>query len=111
MHEEGSHDGSLRLRKKRELPAPRLVIEGELNTAETVTSASSLSGIAGVHDARVDGDRVTFDVESSHLDGAIAALSALGLRSLTAHPPTLEELFLRHYGQDITDEDREVRAS
>jgi ABC-2 type transport system ATP-binding protein len=80
-------------------------------TAETVTSASSLSGVPGVHDPQVNGDRVTFDVESSHLDGAIAALSALGLRSLTAHPPTLEELFLRHYGQEITADDHEVTTS
>ena len=80
-------------------------------TAETVASASTLSGVPGVHDPQVDGDRVTFDVESSHLDGAIAALSALGLKSLTAHPPTLEELFLRHYGQEITVEDHEVTAS
>jgi ABC-2 type transport system ATP-binding protein len=29
------------------------------------------------------------------------ALSASGLRSLISHPPTLEELFLRHYG--VTD--------
>ena len=61
-------------------------------TAETVTSASSLTAVSGVQDdPQFNGDRVTFDVESSHLDGAIAALSALGLRSLTAHPPTLEE--------------------
>jgi ABC-2 type transport system ATP-binding protein len=31
----------------------------------------------------------------------MAALSALGIRSLTAHPPTLEELFLRQYGEDV----------
>ena len=80
-------------------------------TAETVTSASSLTAVSGVHDPQFNGDRVTFDVESSHLDGAIAALSALGLRSLTAHPPTLEELFLRHYGQEIPAEEDEVRAS
>ena len=27
-------------------------------------------------------------------------LAALGVRSLTSTPPTLEEMFLRHYGDD-----------
>ena len=70
-------------------------------TAETVRSASMLADVPGVHDPLVQDGRVTFDVESDHLDGAIAAVSALGLRSLTAHPPTLEELFLRHYGEEV----------
>jgi ABC-2 type transport system ATP-binding protein len=27
-----------------------------------------------------------------------------GIRSLTTQPPTLEELFLRHYGDEIREE-------
>ena len=34
-------------------------------------------------------------------------LAALGLRSLTASPPSLEELFLRHYGDAGSAEDAE----
>ncbi|MGH3506941.1 MAG: ABC transporter ATP-binding protein, partial [Nocardioidaceae bacterium] len=48
----------------------------------------------------IDG-RVRFDVDSDHLDGAIAHLSSLGIRSLVSHPPTLEELFLRQYGEQV----------
>jgi ABC-2 type transport system ATP-binding protein len=44
---------------------------------------------------------VAFDVDSDHLDAAVAAISALGIRALAAHPPTLEELFLRQYGEDV----------
>ena len=29
-----------------------------------------------------------------------------GVRSLTSQPPTLEELFLRHYGDDLTAEEQ-----
>ena len=29
------------------------------------------------------------------------ALGTLGVRSLTAAPPSLEELFLRHYGDEL----------
>ena len=44
-------------------------------------------------------------------------LGELGVRSLISHPPTLEELFLRHYGDQLAREhdwvksDREARPS
>jgi ABC-2 type transport system ATP-binding protein len=44
---------------------------------------------------------VQFDVDTAHLDGALRALTGLGVRSLTSRPPTLEELFLRHYGDEL----------
>jgi ABC-2 type transport system ATP-binding protein len=44
---------------------------------------------------------VTFDVDSDDLDAAMRVLTKVGLRSLTAHPPTLEELFLRQYGDQV----------
>jgi ABC-2 type transport system ATP-binding protein len=31
----------------------------------------------------------------------VRQLSTLGIRTLTSTPPTLEELFLRHYGDEI----------
>ncbi len=70
-------------------------------SARTVQPAVELARLPGIHDLRTDDGRVTFDVDSDHLDGAVRELSALGLRSLTSHPPTLEELFLRHYGEEL----------
>jgi ABC-2 type transport system ATP-binding protein len=49
----------------------------------------------------VDGEAVSFDVESADLDAAVTALAALGLQSLECHPPTLEELFLSHYRDEL----------
>jgi ABC-2 type transport system ATP-binding protein len=72
--------------------------------AETDRPATQLAAVEGVHEPELHGNRVTFDVDSDHLDEAIRALSALGVRSLAAHPPTLEELFLRQYGDEVTDE-------
>jgi ABC-2 type transport system ATP-binding protein len=69
--------------------------------AETVSAANPIADVPGVHDPQFVDGKVMFDVESDHLDAAVAALVALGIRSLTAHPPTLEELFLRHYGEDV----------
>lgn len=63
---------------------------------------SALGGMDGVHDltSRDDpaGHAVAFDVEADHLDPVMRALGDLGLRSLVTTPPSLEELFLREYG-------------
>ena len=67
-------------------------------TADTVLAPDGLSALPGVHGLAVDGHRVRFDVDSEHLEGAVRRLSDLGVRSLVSHPPTLEQLFLRHYG-------------
>lgn len=70
--------------------------------AETDRPATDLTTVPGVHEPQLHGNRVTFDVDSDHLDEAVRALSGLGVRSLAAHPPTLEELFLRQYGDGVT---------
>jgi len=67
-------------------------------TAELVTVPDGLERIAGVHNLIVDDHRVTAHVEQRGMDALMQALSASGLRSLVSQPPTLEELFLRHYG-------------
>jgi ABC-2 type transport system ATP-binding protein len=72
-------------------------------TAETVRPAAGLGDLAGVHDLRTDDSQVRFDVDGEHLDSVVRYLSDLGIRSLVSHPPTLEELFLRHYGDEIDE--------
>ena len=62
-----------------------------------------LSALPGVHDVKAEGNRVTLDVDSDNLDEVIRRLSELGLTALASHPPTLEELFLRHYGDELRD--------
>ena len=67
----------------------------------TTAAPVGIDGLVGVHDLHVDDHRARFDVDTDHLDAAVAHLSTLGIRSLVSEPPTLEELFLRHYGDDI----------
>jgi ABC-2 type transport system ATP-binding protein len=71
-------------------------------TAELASPPDGLGGLAGVHDLEVDGTRVRLQVDPAGLDEALRRLSAAGVRSLTSQPPTLEELFLRHYGDRAT---------
>ncbi len=70
--------------------------------AETARPATDLDQLEGVHNARFLDAQVAFEVDSDRLDAVIQALAPLGVRSLTAHPPTLEELFLRQYGDEVT---------
>ncbi len=70
----------------------RTTISAELNGVPDLRSAP------GVHDLVVEGHRVRMDVDTAELDPLLRTISAAGVRSLTASPPTLEELFLRHYG-------------
>ncbi|HEX5598105.1 MAG TPA: ABC transporter ATP-binding protein [Micromonosporaceae bacterium] len=69
--------------------------------AETTQPATGLRDLPGVDDLRIEEHRVRFAVDGEHLDAALRALSQLGVRSLTSQPPTLEELMLRHYGDDL----------
>lgn len=73
----------------------------EAHTAEPVTGLEELPGI---HDPESTDGRIRFAVDGEHLDSAVKHLGRFGLRALTSHPPTLEELMLRHYGEDIGNE-------
>ncbi len=68
---------------------------------ETVREPAGLQALAGVHNVQVDDHRARFDVDTAQLDDALRHISGLGVRTLTSTPPTLEELFLRHYGDEI----------
>jgi ABC-2 type transport system ATP-binding protein len=60
----------------------------------------SLGGLPGVHDLVTDGLRVRCEVDHAALNEVIGRLHQAGIRSLTCRPPTLEELFLRHYSTE-----------
>ncbi|MFG2943908.1 ABC transporter ATP-binding protein [Streptomyces adustus] len=71
-------------------------------SAELAGPPNGLAGLPGVHDLDVQGHRVRLQVDTDKLDAVLRSLSEAGVRSLTSTPPTLEELFLRHY-QDEPD--------
>jgi ABC-2 type transport system ATP-binding protein len=65
--------------------------------AELSKVPSGLGELHGVHDLEVVGNRVRCQVDADGLDGLLGRLVTFGVRSLTSQPPTLEDLFLRHY--------------
>ena len=72
--------------------------------ADLAAPPNGLASHPGVHDLKVDGTHVKFDVDTAELDGVLRQLTQVGVRSLTSQPPTLEELFLRHYEADMNGE-------
>jgi ABC-2 type transport system ATP-binding protein len=66
-------------------------------TVETATPVTGLGELPGVHDVRVDNVRAHFNVDAGALNGVMAHLVQFDVQALTSAPPTLEDLFLRHY--------------
>jgi ABC-2 type transport system ATP-binding protein len=69
--------------------------------AELAASPNGIAELPGVHGLEIDGNKVRCEVDTELLDGLMKQLAASGIKSLVAQPPTLEELFLRHYEDDV----------
>jgi ABC-2 type transport system ATP-binding protein len=74
----------------------RTSVEAEL------AGPASLDGLPGVHELTVTGAVVRCQVDQVALDEVLGRLHQAGVRALTCRPPTLEELFLRHYSAERT---------
>ncbi|MGY0498761.1 ABC transporter ATP-binding protein [Nocardia sp. FBN12] len=99
--------------------AGRTVESGSLNdlrhlsrtaiTADLIGDPGDLSTMPGVGDVERDGSTLRCQVDAENLGALIRVLGDAGVRSLTSAPPTLEDLFLRHYHVD-TEAAEKVRA-
>lgn len=78
----------------RHLTRTRIVIALE-------SGAECLARMPEVHDLTAEGGRVSFSVDDADIAHVLAALAPLGPTSIEANPPSLEELFLRHYGDEL----------
>ncbi|NUL45051.1 ABC transporter ATP-binding protein [Cellulosimicrobium funkei] len=85
----------------------RSTVNATLDAGPPATSGAhgvqGLGGLEGVHDLAVDQGHVRFDVDHPHLTQVLGVLAATGVHNLTIAPPSLEDLFLRHYGHEGQD--------
>lgn len=89
----------------------KVVQQGTLDDLRTTTRTSisvaatqpieGLDDIDGVHAIRQGDAHLHFEVESSGIDRVMRHIAQFGIESLTSQPPTLTELFLREYGDDV----------
>ncbi len=68
-----------------------------LITVRTKKPLSDLSDVEGVHNVEENGEALSFQADNEKIDDIIRHLSAHGIQSLEIAPPTLEDLFMRHY--------------
>jgi ABC-2 type transport system ATP-binding protein len=71
--------------------------------AELAAPPVGIGELPGVHDLEVVGNRVRCLVDTDALAEVMRHLAGLGIRSMTSHPPTLQQLFMRHYEVDSVD--------
>ncbi|WP_457945908.1 ATP-binding cassette domain-containing protein [Pseudarthrobacter sp. alpha12b] len=80
------------------LDSLRHLTRSEVSFAADGLDAAALARLGAVHDLTLDAGRVRFSADSDRIAEVLPALGALGVQGLTIVPPSLEELFLRHYG-------------
>jgi ABC-2 type transport system ATP-binding protein len=71
-------------------------------TRSTVTLATEgdvaeMASVDGVYDFIQKDQQATFSVDNQHLNEILAKASKLGVKKFESVPPTLEDLFMRHY--------------
>ncbi|WP_182200586.1 ABC transporter ATP-binding protein [Paraliobacillus salinarum] len=64
---------------------------------ETKKELSDLGSLSGVHDVERKDKSYIFQVDADKLDHVMQHVSSYGITKLESAPPTLEDLFMRHY--------------
>ena len=77
----------------------------EVSFVQDGVTDAALARIPSSHDVVVADGRVRFTTDSEQLTAVLPVLAELNVQGLTIAPPSLEELFLRHYGDEITADD------
>ncbi|MBO0611073.1 ABC transporter ATP-binding protein [Myceligenerans salitolerans] len=80
-------------------------------TAVVGEDPAVLAGLGAVNGLQVmahdGGTRIAFDADNADIADVLKAVTALDVQSITVTPPSLEELFMRHYG-DVIEADEVV---
>ena len=74
-------------------------------SVETAQPLDGLTTIDGLYDVEVEGNHARFEVEPDALGTVQRWLAEREVVAITSSPPTLQQLFLRHYGERLTDDE------
>jgi ABC-2 type transport system ATP-binding protein len=64
---------------------------------ETAAKMDHIEGLKGVHGIEWNGNTVQFQADSEEIGSIIEYVSRFGIIRIESTPPTLEDLFMRHY--------------
>ena len=74
-------------------------------SAETEHELHGITDVPGLGDIVLEGNHLRCSVEPAHLAELLSHLTAAGIKTLESRPPTLEQLFLSHYGVAVDGAD------
>ena len=57
-----------------------------------------------IHDVKIENDKIHFQVDTNKIGEVLEKLSSNKIVNIISSPPSLEELFMHHYGDDINEE-------
>lgn len=77
--------------------------------AELKRPADSFEGLGGIHNVKTDGQWIEFEVDADKLEVALEHLLQFGVKNLISNPPTLGDLFMRHYEEASSSSTEEVK--
>ncbi len=64
---------------------------------QTSNVVPGLDSLKGVHELKADGGSISLKADAEELGAILQYISQFGISKLESMPPTLEELFMRHY--------------
>jgi ABC-2 type transport system ATP-binding protein len=77
-------------------------------TVDTIQPIYGLKEMDGVHNLKVEGTHAHFSADAEKIGTILRHIIQFGVQSLLSTPPTLEELFIRYYGDEYTKLDQEM---
>ncbi|KHL01014.1 ABC transporter ATP-binding protein [Sinomonas humi] len=83
------------------LDSLRHLTRTEISFAQDSVDTTALAALSQIHDLAVAEGRIKFGVDSDRVHEVLPLLGSLGVKGLLVAPPSLEELFLRHYGDQV----------
>lgn len=66
-------------------------------TVVTEGDVSNMKSVNGVHDFKQNGNQATFSADNKYMNDILTQAAKLGVKKFESVPPTLEDLFMRHY--------------
>lgn len=85
-------------------------LTGTVMLVETQRPMPLLHEVKGVRGIKEQGDALSFQVDAEELDRVIRYVSEFGIVRMESAPPTLEELFMRHY-EESSEVDRKAEEA
>lgn len=83
------------------LDSLRHLTRTEISFSQDSVDTAALGALSQIHDLAVSEGRIKFGADADRVHEVLPLLGSLGVKGLLVAPPSLEELFLRHYGDHV----------